>query len=107
VPNSIKLNQWINGSFVTQKKNPQDIDLVTFIDYKVIGQLGNRLDDFKAGQSWITYEVDAYIIPVYPQGHVQFKFTEFDLAEWLDLFSHTKLNRNGQKFEKGFLEIFY
>ena len=27
--------QWLNGSFVTQKENPNDIDLVTFIDYSI------------------------------------------------------------------------
>lgn len=25
--------QWIDGSFVTQKENPKDIDIVTFLDY--------------------------------------------------------------------------
>ena len=26
-------NIWINGSFVTQKKNPNDIDFLVFIEY--------------------------------------------------------------------------
>ncbi len=27
--------QWLDGSFVTLKENPNHIDLVTFIDYKI------------------------------------------------------------------------
>jgi hypothetical protein len=30
------LKQWINGSFVTQKLNPKDVDVVTFIDHQDI-----------------------------------------------------------------------
>jgi hypothetical protein len=28
--------QWINGSFVTLKNTPRDIDIVSFIDYRFI-----------------------------------------------------------------------
>ena len=27
--------QWINGSFVTKKEKPNDIDIVTFIDFRL------------------------------------------------------------------------
>src|ERR1700730_1474836 len=42
-----ELKQWVNGSFVTRKLNPKDIDLVTFIDHATIKRLGNKLDNFK------------------------------------------------------------
>lgn len=28
-----ELHQWVNGSFVSKKTNPGDIDLVTFLDF--------------------------------------------------------------------------
>ena len=39
VCNLHELHQWINGSFVTKKNNPGDIDLITFIDYKTVNIL--------------------------------------------------------------------
>lgn len=30
------LHQWVNGSYVTKKAKPGDIDLVTFLDYRII-----------------------------------------------------------------------
>ena len=30
------LKQWINGSFVTKKTNPKDIDVVTFLEHDII-----------------------------------------------------------------------
>ncbi len=102
-----KLHQWINGSFVTKKKNPKDVDLVTFIPYQLIQELGIKLNPFKGIQSWSTYSVDAYIIVVHPQESELFRFTEFDCKEWLYLFTHGKRNRKGEKQQKGFIEIFY
>ena len=104
----ITLQQWINGSFVTKKNNPKDIDLVTFLDHDVINKMNHKLDPFKPNGSWDVYNVDAYIIEVYPmESKLYNNYTMSDLNEWLDLYSHTRLNRNGQRFNKGFIEIFY
>lgn len=37
--------QWINGSFVTKKENPKDIDLITFLDYKIFEKRGDKVLD--------------------------------------------------------------
>lgn len=101
-----ELPQWINGSFVTKKKNPGDIDLVTFLDYETIQQLGSKLDDFKFPNSEIIYGVDAYIIEVYPKNHkCRIRYIS-DKAYWLDRFTKTRRIR-GNKLSKGFLEIKY
>ena len=102
-----KLKQWLNGSFVTKKRNPKDIDLVTFIDNNTIELFGDRLNTFRGVEGWEVYKVDAYIIPVHSPQSKLVNFTELDTTEWLYLFGHTKLNRKGQVFGKGFLEIFY
>ena len=102
-----EMKQWVNGSFVTKKRNPKDIDLITFIDSATIQKLGDKLGEFIGTRSNESYGVDAYIIEVYPPNSKNAFRTEFDTVEWLYLFSHTKKNRRGQVFEKGFLEIIY
>ena len=104
----IKFKQWINGSFVTKKENPKDIDLVTFISHAEIKKLGHKLDIFRPEGSWLIYGVDAYIIEVHPAASRSYTyFTEWDIAYWLNLFAQTRPNRRGQKQAKGFLEIIY
>jgi len=41
------LFQWVDGSFVTRKPNPGDIDLVTFINFEVVNKFENKLTDYK------------------------------------------------------------
>lgn len=102
------LKQLVNGSFVTRKLNPKDVDLVTFLDHEIIQQYGSRLNDFRADKSWLLYGVDAYIVEVHPETSSLYnQFTKSDIAEWYYLFRHTRLNRKGEKFTKGFIEIFY
>lgn len=38
LPTGAAMTQWIDGSFVTGKRNPNDIDLVTFIDFALYEQ---------------------------------------------------------------------
>jgi hypothetical protein len=101
----VELKQWINGSFVTRKTNPKDIDLITFIDHSQVKRLGTKLDDFRPERSWDVFEVDAYILEVYPEKSQYYNFTQSDVAYWLDQFGHARVNRRGQKHPKGFLEI--
>ena len=100
----LELHQWINGSFVTKKTNPGDIDLVTFIAYDIIQKLGSRLDNFKYPNSEIIYGVDAYIVEVYPESHSdRFRYIS-DKTYWMDRFTKTRRIR-GNRLSKGFLEI--
>lgn len=97
--------QWINGSFVTKKVNPGDIDLVTFIETEKILEIGSSIDPFRFPNSESIYGVDAYIIEVYPSDEPDYFRTVSDKAYWADRFSKTRRDRNGNKLRKGFLEI--
>jgi hypothetical protein len=98
------LHQWIDGSYVTKKNNPGDIDLVTFLDYNIVKRLGSKLNDFKYPNSEIIYGVDAYIVEVYPENHQDtFRYIS-DKAYWMDRFTKTRRVR-GNRLSKGFLEI--
>ncbi|MCX6278592.1 MAG: hypothetical protein NT004_10890 [Bacteroidetes bacterium] len=52
----IELIQWIDGSFVTKKNIPNDIDVVTFIDYNA----DYDLSKFVYPESIEKYNVDGY-----------------------------------------------
>lgn len=97
--------QWINGSFTTKKAEPGDIDIVSFIDHSVLGNSLKLFEQFAYPNSEINYQVDAYIVPVFPERHkLHFLFIS-DRLDWLDRFNKTWLNRAGKRYAKDFLEI--
>lgn len=102
-----KLRQWIDGSFVTKKTNPKDIDFLTFIDHSIILKLGDKLDNFRPEKSWVVYGVDAYILESHPKESPSFAYTHSDILYWQEQFTRTRVNRRGVKLPKGFLEIIY
>lgn len=99
------LLQWIDGSFISKKSEPQDIDIVSFVDYKEIEENSHKLDNFKYPASLTNFGVDAYIVLVYPKEHKNYSLYIGDRLYWMDLFDKTKRNRNGLKNPKGFLEL--
>ena len=57
--------QWINGSFATQKLNPNDIDVANLITYSdtLDSTIEIILPFFTVGGSLETYQIDAHLIP--------------------------------------------
>ena len=98
--------QWVNGSFVTKKFNPRDIDIVTFIPFEVYGKLKKEIEaKFTMKEAEKHYGVDAYTIRVYPADHKYYSATESDMAYWRQQFSKTKFNRAKKHYPKGFIEL--
>ena len=93
--------QWINGSFVTQKKNPKDIDLVTFLDYEVYEKRGDKVLDKFWSFSLEDEGIDSYLVRDYPNNHPNFKETSEYRKKWTNLYGRT---RDKTKI-KGFLKI--
>lgn len=93
------LHIFINGSFVTQKENPNDIDLVVFVDYDIFMQNESKLFEFRCNlrhRKLVKYiGIDAYIEKIYPQEHPHY---HLDYLHWMNFFSK---DRKGRK--KGFL----
>lgn len=96
-PNSLHL---INGSFVTKKLNPNDIDLVVFIDYQVYELHENNIVKFKRGGLYQC--IEAFIEKAYPLGHPFRIRYESDLLYWNDLFTKDRKER-----KKGYLKIHF
>jgi len=96
--------QFINGSFVTLKKKPKDIDIVTFIDYRIYRQKEKEIESLL--EKWdLIAEIDGYIVPRSYPGHPFFIQAQLTFEYWKELFSSTRRNKKGEKFQKGFLKI--
>lgn len=97
--------QWVDGSFVSNKINPKDVDLVNLIDHELVDKFEIELNQFIKFNSKDRYGVDGYILRIYPQGHPKYVRTQSDLVYWETWFSKSKINRRKQRFPKGFLEL--
>jgi hypothetical protein len=93
-------HQWIDGSFVTNKQNPQDIDVVTFLSYTLYQRNISVLLDFKARENSIYKGIDGYFVSNFPVGHPYYFRAAFDIFNWQQLFGRDRQNR-----DKGIIQI--
>ncbi|QMW03516.1 DUF6932 family protein [Spirosoma foliorum] len=97
--------QWIDGSFVTLKQNPKDIDLVSFIPYQLYNLHHHVLDNLWSDK-WEREGLDAYFVTVYPENHPAFTHkTKQDREQWMTRYSLTKPDDTFVQHSKGFLTI--
>ena len=96
--------QWIDGSFTTTVPRPNDIDIVTFVNFDIVDKLNEELAPFKYPMS-LSYGMDAYIVRVFPHEHRSFALYLGDWHYWFDRFSKTERNRRGNSYPKGFIEL--
>lgn len=98
--------QWVNGSFVTNKPNPGDIDFVNLIPTDIYQSKEAIIDQkFKLRGGKTIYKVDAYTMEIFEEGHPKNWNYQADRIYWDNWFSFTKKNRAKKKFQKGYLEI--
>ena len=95
---------WINGSFSSNKDNPNDIDVVTLFEFTA--ELDRKADVLKQftskGYSKQSYSVDSYIVPVYDIRDPRYAITQELVQYWKDWFSYDR-----QRRKKGFIQINY
>ena len=91
--------QWINGSFVTRKQNPKDLDVVVFLDNKVYETREKKLMQMIA-DSFDKLRIDVYFVSVYPTSHPLFPITQINRNDWFEFFTTTKSENR-----KGFLKL--
>jgi len=103
------MRHWIDGSFTTTKEEPNDIDLVCFVWYEYI-VLGNYIkDEFKNFDTNLSkakckkvYNVDGYLVPVFPKEHKLYSWYLDRVNYWKLLFGTDRKNN-----PKGIVEIIY
>jgi hypothetical protein len=87
---------WIDGSFVTEKKRPNDIDLVTFINAPNYFQSEIILHELLK-----TYQrLDAHYCAVYPFNHRLRYVTDWEIGDYKELYLS---DRN--KVKKGLIQL--
>jgi hypothetical protein len=90
---------WVDGSFVTKKENPKDIDVVVLLDFQVYDLKIKQLEKFYSF-SLEKEGIDAYIVSVFPEGHHFFEDFERELGLW-----RRRFTENREDGQKGFLKI--
>jgi len=98
---------WINGSFVSRKLNPKDLDVVTLLNYQQLAEAAEQFLELKYRYSRAKIRIDNYFVSVYPESHPLAVLYRHDRAEWLFNFSRTFPMRAHPRRYKGFLEIAY
>ena len=94
---------WIDGSFVTRKDFPKDIDLAVFLDFNVFDKTESRLLRF---QNEFRGLLDIYFVPLFPENHKYHPITLIRKNDFLDLYSKTRRNPvSGEISRKGILQI--
>ncbi len=99
--------QWINGSFVTKALKPNDIDIVSFINYSIVKQHIQELQNLIFPLSFDNYKMDAYMVRTFPETHDKYSHTRSDSLYWLHHFLKTKPDKRNRTFSKGFIKIQY
>ena len=87
--------QFLDGSFVTSKNDPGDIDLVMFIDATVVDALPHdkqqALMELVAGPNTrANYHCDAYFCPIYPAGHPMSDAARQKRKYWMGEFGYDR-----------------
>jgi hypothetical protein len=101
------MSQWVNGSYVTSKIDPGDIDVVSLIDGPTYDGLAPGLQSMAgallAGRgTQAHWGIDSYAVPVYPEGHSLHKATLKAYAYWDNQWQRVKGDIQGTK---GYLEV--
>lgn len=98
--------QMIDGSFITKKQNPRDIDLVTVLNFQDYEENRDALQkQFSPLNSRKKYSVDAYIVANYPEFHKNHVFSRSDILYWIGLFGRTRMDRSKRQYNKGIIRL--
>lgn len=96
---------WIDGSFVTKKENPNDIDLLVFLDFDFYKKNEKKLSEYKTLSFWKETGLDLYFLIEYPEDNKNKFISDIDKIYWLNQFSKTSPDSKGKQFSKGFIQI--
>ena len=94
--------QWVDGSFVTQKVNPRDIDFLTFLEIDRYEQNREAVDSFRKRRSEKGVLTDGYFLFIRPVGYSQRHLYELDRDEW---FRHFRWGCDDE--QKGFIQLIF
>lgn len=85
---------WINGSFLTQKIDPEDVDIVLFLSND---QVENALEEQMEVLNWINENLkddlrcDSYTAPQWPMNHPDYEYGQELHDYWLKWYSSSRV----------------
>lgn len=77
---------WIDGSFLTEKINPEDVDIVLRVDglfYETCSTSQRDIIDWLAEDLKTGYHCDSYMFMEFPEGHPHYWYGEYSHAYWM------------------------
>lgn len=84
---------WVNGSFLTKKEDPNDVDLLLCLDSTFYA---GASAEQRAAIEWLlsdeprqTHSCDSYYWVDYPEGHELYEESEYNKASYLAMFGWT------------------
>ena len=77
--------QFLDGSFVTKKLNPNDLDVVTFLDFDAFEPVEAEL--MKLKRDFAAKGIDAYFQEIYAPYHPNFHLNQPNFVYWTHTFS--------------------
>jgi hypothetical protein len=93
-----QFKQWIDGSYVTQKTFPKDIDLVNFVNFDFHRKFEHRFMLMKADLK--EQGIDAYYETDYSETHKRHFLTVFQQNKWREIYGFDR-----DDIRKGFVQI--
>ncbi|MCC6463156.1 MAG: hypothetical protein IT260_21990 [Saprospiraceae bacterium] len=97
---------WINGSYTTRKRNPNDMDIVIFLPFDVLIRHETQLRSVYDHQTLLaTLHLDVYFVALFPNEHPNSFLTIADRAYWIEKFTRTRPDHRGLVHKKGVLEL--
>lgn len=102
---STDFEMWIDGTFITTKTNPKDIDILTFVDYQDYHRCKDLLGNQFLSETTKKVGIDAYVLKTYPIDHPSYPIYRSDYLYWLNHFGRTRLNRQKKQFKKGIIQL--
>ncbi|MBI4303798.1 MAG: hypothetical protein HY665_05625 [Chloroflexi bacterium] len=91
----IKGEIWVNGSFVTEKMNPEDVDFVLRVPAEVYdnGSKSQRKRiDWLANDLKTQYHCDSYCFMEWPENHPNYWFGQYMHSYWMKQFGFSRRN---------------
>jgi len=93
--NGIEGEVWINGSFLTEKMNPEDVDLVLRITAEFYE---NGAEEHRKTVDWLNsnlkdlYSCHSYLLMEWPKGHSQYWIGQYYHSYWMKQFGFSRGN---------------
>ena len=84
---------WVNGSFLTEKIDPEDVDIVLRMEGAVYDQGTSeqqQVIDWIAGNLKVSHSCDSYVFYEYPDGDPLHDLGEWMHAYWLRQFGFSR-----------------